>query len=286
MTRQILASCVVTACLGAVALANHQATFVLRNGDRVSGELAYKGGTSYTLNGRDYPSADIALIAFVPGDPSAAELRQIPTVDNNPSEHERHVFVTRGGEVIFGKIYSISPDGNSITYDRREGGRLDISADQLARVYVNPAGARRVYQNVLNAAPAPAARGVAPGAAMPSGSISVNGNQAWTDTTINVVKGDRISFQTSGQIRIASGPNPEFTATADGSGGFNASRANYPVPGMAVGGLIARVGGGAPFPIGSNAQPITMPASGRLLLGINDDQVADNSGAFIVSIRR
>src|SRR5947209_10744755 len=54
---------------------------------------------------------------------------------NNPSEHERHVFVTRSGEVIFGKIYSISPDGNTITFDRREGGRQDLSADQLARVY-------------------------------------------------------------------------------------------------------------------------------------------------------
>ena len=81
------------ASLGVVAMANHPATFVLRSGERVSGELSYKGGTSYTLNGKDYPSNDIALIEFVPGDPSAAELNQIPTVDNNPSEHERHVFV-------------------------------------------------------------------------------------------------------------------------------------------------------------------------------------------------
>lgn len=272
-----------TACLGVVALANHPATFVLRNGDRVSGELSYKGGTSYTLNGRDYPSSEIALIEFVPGAPSAAELSQIPTVDNNPSEHERHVFVTRNGEVIFGKIYHISADGNTFTYDRRGGGRQDISADQLARVYVNPAGARSVYASVLNAA-APAA--VATSGAVPSGAISVNANQAWTDTNINVVKGDRISFTTSGQIQIAQGPNPEFTATADGSGGVNVPRTNYPVPAMAPGGLIAKVGNSAPFPIGSNTQPIAMPVNGRLYLGINDDQVADNSGAFVVSIRR
>src|SRR5437868_5313413 len=104
MIRRFLATSVLTACAG-LALAAQPATFVLRNGTRVSGELTYKGGAAYTLNGTDYPSDDIALIAFTPGDPTAAELNQLPGVDHNPSEHERHVFVTRDGQVIFGKIY-------------------------------------------------------------------------------------------------------------------------------------------------------------------------------------
>ena len=280
MIRRIFTSSVLAACLGGVVLANHPATFVLRNGQRVSGELSYKGGASYTLNGRDYPSDRIALIAFVDGDPSAAELQQIPTVDNNPSEHERHVFVTRNGEVIFGKIYHISADGNTITFDRREGGRHDIAADQLARVYVNPAAARRVYASLLTGSPA----AVATSGAVPSGAITVNANQAWTDTNINVTKGDRIAFAASGEIQVA--PGAGFSAPADGSGTVNVSRANFPVPAMAPGGLIARVASGPAFPIGSNTQPITMPATGRLFLGVNDDQVGDNSGAFFVSIRR
>src|SRR5918911_435483 len=77
MIRRVLLGSVLAASLGVVAMANHPATFVLRNGDRVSGELSYKGGTSYTLNGKDYPSDDIAIIEFVPGAPSAAELNQI-----------------------------------------------------------------------------------------------------------------------------------------------------------------------------------------------------------------
>src|SRR3954453_3752237 len=129
MTRRILVASVLAASLGAVLIANHPATFVLRSGERVSGELSYKGGTSYTLNGKDYPSNDIAVIEFVPGAPSAAELNQIPTMDNNPTEPARHVFVTRDGRVIFGKIYHISADGNTITFDPREGGRQDLSAD-------------------------------------------------------------------------------------------------------------------------------------------------------------
>jgi hypothetical protein len=283
MVRRILTASVLAACTSLVAIAAQPVTFVLRNGERVSGELTYKGGTTYTLNGRDYPSDDIAMIAFIGGDPAAAELTQLPNVDNNPTEHERHVFVTRDGQVIFGKIYHISPDGSTITYDRRGGGRQDISANQLARVYVNPAGARNVYAAVLNTGPANA---VATSGVMSPGAISVPANQPWTDTGITVKKGDRVSFTTNGQITIGAGPNPEFIATADGSASNTSPRTAYPVPSMAVGGLIARVDNGAPFPIGSNTQPITMPVNGRLYVGVNDDQFGDNSGAFAVTIRR
>jgi PA-IL-like protein len=272
MIRRMITSCAVVACLGAVALANHPATFVLRNGDRVSGELSYKGGTSYTLNGRDYPSSDIALIEFVPGEPSAAELSAIPTVDNNPSEHERHVFVTRNGEIIFGKIYHISADGNTITFDRREGGRQDISADNLARVYVNPAGARSVYNRIV-AANAPVGTS---GAAM---TIRVPANQAWTDTGITVNAGDHVAFQASGEITY--GRSPGQTATPDGGAD---RRANYPDPGAPVGALIGKVGNSAPFGIGTQGQPLPMPASGRLMLGVNDNELADNGGFFTVVV--
>jgi hypothetical protein len=283
MMRRILTASALAACVGVAAIAAQPATFVLRSGQRVSGELTYKGGTSYTLNGTDYASDDIAVIEFVPGDPTAAELGQIPQVDNNPSEHERHVFVTRDGRVIYGKIYHISADGSTITYDGREGGRQDISASQLARVYVNPAGARTVFASLMSGAGATA---VATSGVLTPGAISVPANQPWTDTGLTVKKGERITFATTGQITIASGPNPEFVATADGSGNFTSPRTGYPVPAMAVGGLIARVGTSAPFPIGTNAQAITMPADGRLYLGINDDQFGDNSGNFAVTIRR
>jgi len=54
-----------------------------------------------------------------------------------------------------------------------------------------------------------------------------------------------------------------------------------------VGALIARVGNGAPFAIGPNTpQPVTMPANGQLSLGVNDDQFADNSGTYSVTITR
>jgi hypothetical protein len=274
MMRRMLTSCVLTACFAVVAWANHPATFVLRSGERVSGELSYKGGTSYTLNGKDYPSADIALIEFVPGEPSAAELNQIPAVDNNPIEHQRHVFVTRSGEVILGKIYHISPDGNTITFDRNGGGRQDIAADQLARVYVNPAGARNVYARILSTG-APAAVGT-------SGiTLNVPADKPWVDTGITVNQGDRVAFQASGQITY--GRSPGQTATPDGGAD---RRAQYPEPSVPVGALIGKVGNSKPFGIGTQTQPLVMPASGRLMLGINDNELGDNGGFYTVVITK
>jgi len=50
--------------------------------------------------------------------------------------------------------------------------------------------------------------------------------------------------------------------------------------------LIGKVGAMAPFPIGSNTQPIVMPADGRLMLGVNDNELGDNSGFFSVTVTK
>jgi len=54
-----------------------------------------------------------------------------------------------------------------------------------------------------------------------------------------------------------------------------------------VGALIGRVGNnGKPFAIGMQTQPLPMPASGRLFLGVNDNELGDNSGAFTVIVTK
>jgi hypothetical protein len=40
------------------------------------------------------------------------------------------------------------------------------------------------------------------------------------------------------------------------------------------------------FGIGTQAQPLVMPASGRLMLGVNDDAIGDNGGAYTVIVAR
>jgi hypothetical protein len=59
-----------------------------------------------------------------------------------------------------------------------------------------------------------------------------------------------------------------------------------PIQTANAGALIARIGTGAPFAIG-NQTTVRMPPNGGLLfLGINDDNVGDNSGEFQVTISR
>jgi hypothetical protein len=291
MIRRLLPTTWLLAATAVVALAARPATLVLNNGERVSGELTYNNGNDVMLNGRAYPFNDIAIIAFQAGDPPAAELQQLPR-NANPAELNRHMFVMTDGSIVHGKLYNISADGQTISFDPRgsgAAGRRDVPASQVARIYINPQNARSVYNNLLNqpaavaAPPTPVATtGVA---APPPGSITINGNQAWTDTGVTVKKGDHVAFSSTGQVMIATGGSAESAAGPDGAGGV-AAGPGKPVPQMATGGLIGRVGNGVPFPIGGNSQPITMPANGRLFLGINDDNLSDNSGAFYVIVSK
>jgi len=286
MFRRILATTVLTACAAIALVGAERATFVLRNGDRVSGELTYKGGTVYTLDGKDYPSDDVVVIQFAGGDPPLSELQQLPT-SSQTAEHERDLFVMRDGSIVRGKLYHFSPDGTSVVFDPLGGSsaadRRTVPASQVARVYVNARHARDVFRNQLNAANT----AVAPPAVATSGNavtITVVANRPWTDTGIQVRQGDRLTLNSSGQIRLAQGDAPEALASVDGAGSFQGT-GRYPVATAPAGALIGRIGNGAAFGIGSQAA-LTMPANGRLFLGVNDDAFRDNSGAFTVTIGR
>jgi hypothetical protein len=112
--------------------------------------------------------------------------------------------------------------------------------------------------------------------------VRVEANQPWTDTGITVNAGDRVVFGASGQI--AFGKSNGQTSGPDGNPAVR--RATYPDPGVPVGALIARIGNSAAFGIGMQTQPLPMPVSGRLMLGVNDDERADNSGFYVVTITR
>ncbi len=283
MRRMILTASLLASVVG-VALAATPVVLTLNNGERVNGSLTYQSGTNnLQVDNRTVSMNDVAIISFMPGDPSVSELNSLP--GGNAPELDRHMIVLRDGRVVRGKLYSFSADGSSVIYDNQTGQRQTVSSDQVARVYLDANGARNVYASLLNSntsnppAMAVGTSGVA------GNTVSVAGNQPWTDTGIMVKKGDRLSFHASGEVQIAQGGSS--AASPDGAGSFGSQqRSQYPVPAMPVGGLIARVGNGQPFPIGSNTQPITMPQDGRLLLGINDNNLGDNSGAFSVTISR
>jgi hypothetical protein len=280
MIGRLLAFVLLVAATAAVAASAERATFVLTNGQRVSGELTYKGGTVYTLDGRDYPSDEVAVIAFVGGDPPVDELRKLPA--SVTREHERDMFVMRDGSVVQGKLYEIAKDGSSVSFDplgtTGVRDRRTVPANQIARIYINAPKARDVYASRLGAE----ASAGAVGTTGDGQTVRVQANQPWTDTGINVVRrGEPMIFTTSGEIQVG----PDRSAGPDGIDPAGGNTARYPLRSMGLGGLIGRVGNSAPFRIGSSSEPIRMPAAGRLFLGVNDDHHADNSGTFNVAVK-
>jgi len=289
MTRRLLVV-IAPLLLSAALLARFaDVTFVMKNGERISGTFSYNHTDHYQLivggRERSYPSDDIAMIAFTPGDPSAREISMLPQSDN-PPELERHSLVLRNGDMVRGKIYDFRD--NTLIMDLAPGDRRTYNFNDVARLYISAPGARNVFRapgttgNVGNVNDPPAGRrgggrGLGPGQMR----VSVPGNQAWTDTGLQVNRGDQVRFLATGEVQISQGQ----MAPPDGKAGAF-TKEIYPVTGAAPGALIGRVGNSRPFLIGSKTDTIVMPAAGTLFLGINDNNFPDNGGAFDVRLQR
>jgi hypothetical protein len=118
--------------------------------------------------------------------------------------------------------------------------------------------------------------------------INVSATSRGTDTGIDVRAGDQIIFTATGTI-IAGQRVGQVGPEGATSTGFGSVVNSRPVPSAGVGALIAyiRMANGqlsAPYLIGSQLSA-TVPADGRLILAINDDNYGDNSGSFSVRIR-
>ena len=273
MTALTLVGALYVVSLGALA----DITFVLKDGQRISGTgiTRSQGTITVRVGGeeRGVPMNDVAVVLYNDGDPTARELAQLPT-EENPPELERHVLVMRDGRVIRGAADDWNPD--RLVFDTTAG-RQFFNASDIARLYMNGPAARRIFK----------ARVGTTGSTLggrqrgePDATITVEGNTPWTDSGLAVRAGERIAFEASGTISVV----PDVTAGPNGQTSIR--QGNYPVKAMAAGGLIGRVGNGRPFAIGSTRMPINMTDSGKLFVGINDDNFADNGGSFEVRIFR
>jgi len=261
-------------------LAIERATFILTNGERKSGDVVFHTETRRNLidgnlnlgnNGKEesIPESQVAVIDFAGGTPAAAELSRLPTMG--------HLIVMRAGNAVPGKFVNIVR-GDTLVWENASGQQQEIPVRDVARVYLNPQSARTVFNYNGPAAVVGTTGSIAGGR-----TIVVNANQQWTDTGIDVNAGDRVVFQPSGEVLI--GRSPGQNATADGNPSYRSPA--YPDPTVPGGALIGRVGAkGKPFGIGTQTQPLPMPASGRLYLGVNDNELGDNSGAFSVVVAK
>ena len=129
--------------------------------------------------------------------------------------------------------------------------------------------------------------------------VVVPADAAWVDTGLDVQAGDTLVFLAAGEINLQRG-NPQAVC---GPGGLDLVIGGQPVPDANVGALIGKVSqpvarrvdedSGAEvldeifvlFLVGPENY-LTVPVKGRLFLGVNENVVKDNEGAFTVVVDR
>ena len=117
--------------------------------------------------------------------------------------------------------------------------------------------------------------------------ITISGNQAWVDTGIDLDADMTLDIAAEGQITF----RRNQLVGPDGDRSYNASDVNYPMNNSGVGALIAKIRyqngtDSAPRFIGAHStRRVGSSEYGRLFLGINDNNVSDNTGSYRVTIR-
>ena len=254
------------------AQTQHRATVLLRNGDRVAGVFEGLGNNTVYVrvsfeDQRRLPVDQIALMDFAGG------ASGLPETELSVARGSNHLALLRGGESMQGRFVDIrggESEPHVLFFRTTAGEERRVPLDKVSRIY---------FGNFP--ATTSSAAGAQPTEPPPAGSVRVPGNSAWVATPLTVRKGTRVVFNASGQVQLSSDTND----VAQPAGSMTQRRAaNAPLPQHLAGALIARVGNSAPFPIGNVSTPITMPADGQLYLGVNDDEVSDNRGEFVVKM--
>jgi serine/threonine protein kinase len=116
--------------------------------------------------------------------------------------------------------------------------------------------------------------------------LTVSGATEWTSSGLTLNAGDRIGITAAGTVHIdpAYPVGPGGTATCTPAKNYPTSTTPFPGPSAPCWSLVARIGNGAAFEVGTSAQFIA--TAGVLYLGVNDNNFADNSGSWTVNIKK
>jgi hypothetical protein len=252
-------------------------TVMLRSGERVAGRLEdLNNGTLFVRvslhDQRRLPVNSVALIDYVSG------AQGLPDAETRAARGNDHVLVMRNNQLVTGRLLDIEggvgsdrPDERRVFVFRTSAGEeRRVAAEQVARVY-------------LGQFPGGSTGGSGGAVTMPETAtgVRVPANQRWTSTGMRVAAGQTVMFTVQGEVQLSSSPSDRAMAAGSTTG---RRAAGAPLPNLLAGALIGRIGNGAPFGIG-NQSSVPMPATGELFLGVNDDDLADNSGGFVVDVR-
>lgn len=255
-----------------VATAQESATVTLRSGERISGQLIDLGGVGFTMKvnneERRIPKNDVAVIDFTGGTMTEADWNKVNAGKN--------MIWLRNGETVTGELYDISGTTPLKITLNTDSGQRELNSSEIGRIVL----AKTDAATAATSGKTSATPGTASGA---GGAIVVAGNQQWTNTGLMVRKGEVLMFNSTGEVAIRDAAQ-EMAKPAGVTTGAMAGQ-GAPLPNVLTGALIARIGNGEPFGIGDQTS-IPMPATGQLYLGVNDANVADNTGEFRVEISR
>ena len=265
----VLLALVLSSHLAVSLYAQNVATLALTNGERPSGELLDLNASGFWLriNGQDrsFPAADVAAVEFVVGPVSNEAQARIRA--------GQPFVILRSGQVVDGRLSDIGGTTPlKITVDTA-GGPRDFMSSDVAQIHVNPRSRSTVFESQAQ---------VGEAESIPAGATMVPANIVWTDSGTTVSAGQWFRFTAMGNIMLSH----DMSSGPGGSPAATSQNIKYPVPGAPAGALIGRAGNSQPFLIGVNTEPIQMRGRGRLTLAVNDDQLADNSGAYYVTVTR
>lgn len=265
--------------------AQEQATVLKRDGTRVSGRFEAWNRNTNTLylrvtqgDQRIIPLGEAAVID------AEGNGQNLPETELGPARGGDHVLVTRNGEVLQGRLTNIEGgegsgkdnDPRIVTFQVSGGGERRVRFNELRRLYLGNFPSSLVGSQTQ----APGAQ--LPDTPVPGGAIRVGGSAGWVNTNIIVGRNDRLQFTAEGQVQLS--PDGEDRASPAGSlKGRYAT--NGPAPSLLAGALLGRIGNGPVFAIGDQTGELPASAAGQLFLAVNDDQVGDNQGAFVVTVR-
>ena len=112
--------------------------------------------------------------------------------------------------------------------------------------------------------------------------LKVAATREWTDTGVNLAAGARLYIKAYGQVLVspASVEGPAGDPTCTPIGDYAVKSSVFPAPTLPCWSLVARIGNGPPFEVGSSTLVIT--TSGRLYLGLNVGSFSHNFGSWLV----
>lgn len=271
--------------LGVGAMAAGQqdrATVQMRDGSKFEGrieELTANGELFVRVSQHDQRRVPVSSVALIDKVGGASGL---PDTEIREATGSQHLLLLTNGSAVKGNLVAIrggegSANENqprSYVFRSGDGREQTFGPDQVARVYLGTYPFAAISGTQSSSTSDLASGNYTPG------SIRVAANAGWINTGLRVRKGEFVSFNTTGEVQLSDNRSDRArpagtTRTAPGA----------PLPGASAGALIGRVGNSQPFGIGDQAS-VPMPFDGILFLAVNDDERSDNSGEFVVSVRR